>query len=241
MSFRASRWAWRQQAGSSRAKIVLLSLADHVNERGYCWPSQHRLAVLTDLATKTVGRALKDLEDRKLIRRVQRSHDDGGRTSDGIYVVAPLSELRWTRREKRQDTRSRSPGPPRSKSPGAPVKESEEPINESHHIQEDMSASADSPAQGSLIQFAVPIKTASETLTSEKPGGGVGFLIQRGIKRPTAWAMVNKWRKIITDDQLLRIMATAARKNVGNPIEYITKAVSGERRRTRGRSHHSVV
>jgi hypothetical protein len=36
-------------------------------------------------------------------------------------------------------------------------------------------------------------------------------------------------------------MATAARKNVGNPIEYITKAVSGERRRTRGRSHHSVV
>ncbi len=241
MSFRASRWAWRQQAESSRAKIVLLSLADHVNERGYCWPSQHRLAVLTELGIKTVGRALKDLEDLKLIRRVHRSYDDGGQTSDGIYVLAPVSELRWTRREKYQDTQSQSLGPPRSRSPGAPVKESKEPIRESKHIQEDMSASTDPPDQGSLIQFAVPIKTTSEILTSEKPGGGVGFLIQRGVKRPSAWAMVNKWRKVITDDQLLRIMATAARKNVGNPIEYITKAVNGERRRTRGRSAHSVV
>ena len=234
MSFRASRWAWRQQVGSSRATIVLLSLADHVNESGFCWPSPHRLATLTDLGIKTVGRALKDLEGRGLIRRVSRSHDDGGRTSDGIYVLAPPSELRWTRREKRQDTRSQSPG--------APVKESEEPIKESLHIQEeDVTASADPPDQGSLIQFAVPIKTTSETLTSEKPGGGVGFLIQRGVKRPSAWAMVNKWRKIVNDDQLLRIMATAARKNVGNPIEYITKAVNGERQRTRGRARHSLL
>lgn len=55
------------------------------NQRGYCWPSINTLAEQTGYCQKTVQRALKELERKKLIRRRRKVRSDG---SQGVYEIA---------------------------------------------------------------------------------------------------------------------------------------------------------
>jgi len=55
------------------------------NQRGYCWPSIKTLAEQTGYCQKTVQRALKELERKKLIRRRRKVRSDG---SQGVYEIA---------------------------------------------------------------------------------------------------------------------------------------------------------
>ena len=61
MSIRALNWAFDVDLEPS-AKIVLLSLADHADDTGQCWPSQQTLAKKTSQSVDSVQRRLKELE-----------------------------------------------------------------------------------------------------------------------------------------------------------------------------------
>lgn len=69
---------------------VLFHLIDHWWENDNMpFPSKKRLAERIGVSDKTVQRAIKHLEDEKLIQRVKRHNKHGGQTSN-IYDLAPL-------------------------------------------------------------------------------------------------------------------------------------------------------
>lgn len=80
----------------STARYVLIFVCDHAGGKDHCWPRQSTLAERTGLSITTVGRALKTLEELRMIRRTARFGEDGGRLADMIEICnsddAPASE-----------------------------------------------------------------------------------------------------------------------------------------------------
>lgn len=71
---------------------VLLHLIDHWwDNDDMPFPSKKRLGERIGVSDKTVQRAIKKLEDEKLIKRVKRHNKSGGQTSN-IYDLTPLIE-----------------------------------------------------------------------------------------------------------------------------------------------------
>lgn len=66
MSHEAVNWAYDQDLGAGAAlssrKFVLVTLADHANERGICWPSHGRLAKRVGLHRSSIARLIDELE-----------------------------------------------------------------------------------------------------------------------------------------------------------------------------------
>jgi hypothetical protein len=66
MSHEAVNWAYEQDLGAGAAlssrKFVLVTLADHANERGICWPSHGRLAKRVGLHRSSIARLIDELE-----------------------------------------------------------------------------------------------------------------------------------------------------------------------------------
>ena len=103
MSWKASGWAKTQQGISPREKLVLLVLADYVDEsRGYAFPSLNRLADESLTSLRHVQRILRSLEKKGKVR-IERVSGAGSRyflldtpdtmsplTSD---VTPPLTQL----------------------------------------------------------------------------------------------------------------------------------------------------
>lgn len=83
MSVKALTWAFEQPV-SANEKVVLLSLADHANDYGECWPSINRVAQRARVSVRTVQRCLAELEDAKLIVREMRN-DPNGRSTSNMY------------------------------------------------------------------------------------------------------------------------------------------------------------
>jgi hypothetical protein len=100
MSNAAVNWARRVTTGNPARKAVLMVLADYADEEWSCFPGQERLSTETELSTRTIGRALSDLEEVGLIRRARRTRGDGSRTSDRIYLQ-PLDAVGLTPRPPR--------------------------------------------------------------------------------------------------------------------------------------------
>lgn len=97
MSVAATRWALTQR-DVGRAKLVLVVLADHAGDAGVCWPSLKLIAAECDIkTTETVGKHLRSLEDRGLIRRVGRQRVNGSCTSN-YFVLAPGADDRGAMR-----------------------------------------------------------------------------------------------------------------------------------------------
>lgn len=94
MSNRALTWAFDQDIQPSGAKFVLVALADHANEAGYCYPSQARLAFDTGQTDRAVRTHLATLEERGILVRERRNDEHGHRKSDGFWLVGykPLPE-----------------------------------------------------------------------------------------------------------------------------------------------------
>ena len=71
---------------------VLLHLLDHWwRPEDMPWPSKKTIAERLSISTKTVQRAMVALESAKLLRRNERYHKTGGRTSNE-YDLGPLVE-----------------------------------------------------------------------------------------------------------------------------------------------------
>ena len=86
MNVRAIRWAWAQNLPSTH-KLVLLALADLADAAGQCSPNISSLAVLCNVSTRTIRRALRDLEADSLLTAQTRLRPDGSVTSNQ-YALA---------------------------------------------------------------------------------------------------------------------------------------------------------
>ena len=82
MSIKAMTWVWEHYAGNSTKKLLMLSIADHAGDDGRnAYPSEHRLALRTNLSVRHV---------RRLVHELEKSGDlvvewGGGRKHTNIY------------------------------------------------------------------------------------------------------------------------------------------------------------
>lgn len=77
MSIEALNWAWEQPVAKAATKLVLLSLADHANSDGECWPSMKRIAERSDISPRHVSRAIEELVELGLIEKANRRRHGG--------------------------------------------------------------------------------------------------------------------------------------------------------------------
>ena len=69
-----------------RAVTVYVYLCDMANKKRECWPSTITISKDLGLSRRTIFRALKDLENAGLIKRIPRRRKTGGRTSSIIRL-----------------------------------------------------------------------------------------------------------------------------------------------------------
>lgn len=80
---------WALDFPSPALKLIALAVARSSLRNGACWAKQVTIAQSTGYSRKTVQRGLQDLEDLGWLKRIQRHRDDGGRTSDRIWLTLP--------------------------------------------------------------------------------------------------------------------------------------------------------
>lgn len=94
--------AWKVTGLTPREKVVLLALADCMNATtGMCFPSARRLGEMTGLHDRSVWRVLGLLEEKRLITRINRELDRGGKSSNRYLLhlsepVPPPTSLPMT-------------------------------------------------------------------------------------------------------------------------------------------------
>ena len=73
MSIKALAWAWEYETGDPLEKLVLLCVADHMNDSmGQAWPSVQRICELCGCSRSTALRKLKQLEEKGVVTRKKR-------------------------------------------------------------------------------------------------------------------------------------------------------------------------
>ena len=85
MSYDAMDWTFTLKGLDAKQYAVLRSLAHHANKNHECYPSTRRIAIQTGLSTRSVTRALSELEELGLVRRVPRF--SGSRQTSNLYRV----------------------------------------------------------------------------------------------------------------------------------------------------------
>lgn len=109
MSGFAKIWAWQQKNLTPTERCVLVGLADfHTTNMG-CFPSLKTIAENVEVSEDTVIRSIKKLIEKKLIRKINRTRDDGGKTSN-LYEFLftpieppPIPEIAGTPSRKIRD------------------------------------------------------------------------------------------------------------------------------------------
>lgn len=117
MSINLMSAVWKMPIPST-PKLVLLSLADQVNDEGagVCWPSQPQIAKRCSLSDRAVRDQLTWLEARKIIRRNVRA---------GIGTTFTITLCEYA--EPRNDVPPRNNIPPRNDVPPTPEQYSTNP------------------------------------------------------------------------------------------------------------------
>ena len=87
MSFQAMAWAIKQKS-PTKAKFLLIILANYADENGHCWPAISTLCKDTGMPRSTVKLYLTRLEDMALIKKVQRSRA-AVKTSNLYTLIIP--------------------------------------------------------------------------------------------------------------------------------------------------------
>ena len=90
MSNKAQAWAWQVEIGGV-AKLVLVALADHADDKGICWPGARGLAAKCGVTERTIRANLKQLAEQGLIEAEERKRDDGSQASNRYYLNMEIS------------------------------------------------------------------------------------------------------------------------------------------------------
>lgn len=86
MGIKAMTWAFEQPI-SGNEKVILLALADHADDDGYCWPSISRLVERSYTSESTVRRTLSDLRSMGFIEVESRTSEEGRSMSNGYQLM----------------------------------------------------------------------------------------------------------------------------------------------------------
>lgn len=87
MSIEALQWANNQTVGCPGAKAILKDLANYADyEGGSCFPSQQRLAEMSEMSTRTVSRHIKKLAELGFIK-VHRKKGACGKLLNNSYTL----------------------------------------------------------------------------------------------------------------------------------------------------------
>lgn len=127
MSIKAIDWAKSVKAGGAGAKLALLLLADHMNEKtNECFPSIPTLAIEMECSENTVRSALKKLRERGLVSWVRRGNGETVERTDYVLNIGGGEALQRTPSKIEPPSNSEGEGvqilnPPPSNSEGLPL------------------------------------------------------------------------------------------------------------------------
>jgi len=86
VSVKAISWAWEQQGLTHCEKLVLLALADHADDEGFCWPGVTRVAKKCGMSERGVRGAIKSMASVKhSLISIQRRFGNGGVQQSNLY------------------------------------------------------------------------------------------------------------------------------------------------------------
>lgn len=86
MSIKAMNWAWGQGNIHVGPKLMLLALADHADNDGYCWPGTRGIAEKCGVSRPTLYKYLHSLREANLLC-VEARTDGAGRTISNSYQL----------------------------------------------------------------------------------------------------------------------------------------------------------
>lgn len=97
LDFLAHRWTVPVEGGgeeeraftSPNVKYVTLAVARHSLHSGSCFASQKTLSSDTGVSKQTVARVIAELESAGWVRRIVRSREDGGKSTDRLWLTLP--------------------------------------------------------------------------------------------------------------------------------------------------------
>lgn len=127
MSIKAIDWAKSVKAGGAGAKLALLLLADHMNEKtNECFPSIPTLAIEMECSENTVRSALKKLRERGLVSWGRRGNGETVERTDYVLNIGGGEALQRTPSKIEPPSNSEGEGvqilnPPPSNSEGLPL------------------------------------------------------------------------------------------------------------------------
>jgi hypothetical protein len=93
MSVHVSSWVWKHSKAKGLTRIILLAIADMINEQGLCWPSNACLAKKCRVSKRAIQENI-----RKLVRLGELKIEQGGgifggkRTTNRFRVIHPKRE-----------------------------------------------------------------------------------------------------------------------------------------------------
>ena len=92
MSYKAYDWVWTHEFGSTTAKLVMMALAKHADEKGKSWPKVQTLAKFCGISSRTVQRQIKEFERAGLLTIQKEYRDDGGQTTNRYFINLPSAK-----------------------------------------------------------------------------------------------------------------------------------------------------
>ncbi len=101
MSIRVMTQVWDHSTQKGSALLLLLALADHAADDGFCWPGIERLAKRVRMSSRSVMRKIQDLENSKEIAVVRQLGQHNwyvvsvGMTDDEVKDVFATRKLQW--------------------------------------------------------------------------------------------------------------------------------------------------
>lgn len=78
---------------SNKEKLVIINLLSRADKNMNCFPSVKRIAEDCGISTRTVQRALKELEEGGFIKKESRFHKKGGQRSNYYYLQKPKVKI----------------------------------------------------------------------------------------------------------------------------------------------------
>ena len=91
MSIALMSQIWKHSKFSGGELLVLLALADHANDEGYCWPAINSIATKSRLKRRRTIDVINTLVESGAIVRTHRIDNKGDPTSNMYRVLYPMS------------------------------------------------------------------------------------------------------------------------------------------------------
>jgi len=94
MSIEATNLVWSKSRAKGSARLVLLCIANHINQEGVAWPSVRKISDDTAVSERQVSRAISDLEEMGEIRVVEKGDGRGRSTIYRITLKGDISSIK---------------------------------------------------------------------------------------------------------------------------------------------------